>query len=56
MSGLNEDHFFPNDELWCIIAEFTLFLFCNNLAFDELAQVLGPHYSPVWAITEVVLH
>lgn len=23
------------------------FLFYNNLTFDELAQVLGPHYSPV---------
>ncbi len=43
-----------NDELWSIIAEFTLFY--NNLAFDELTQVLGPHYSPVWAITEAMLH
>lgn len=43
-----------NDELWSWIH--IVFLFCNNLAFDELAQVLGPHYSPVWAITEAVLH
>lgn len=44
-----------NDESWSWI-HIVFLLFYNNRAFDELAQVLGPHYSPVWAIAEAVLH